>query len=249
MVATDPDQLAEVLKEKAPPSDTHTLVLWTKNPHSILYHQALLSQLKKYDQCYIHLTVTGLAGTVFEPNVPPSDVVLSYLPQLIEFTQSPERINFRFDPIVHFRFEDGHTVCNLLFFEQLAPILQRFGVKRVTTSWVQIYGKVAKRLAAQGIAAVDISQQTWQQESAWLLNVAKEHHLSLHGCCVPGMPRSHCIDGALFNRLHPGHYKATTARASGQRPLCGCSKSVDVGWYKTCIHGCLYCYGHPKIEH
>lgn len=250
MAATDPDGLTHVLVEKAPPSQTHTLVLWTKNPHNILYHPALSSQLIKYDQCYIHLTVTGLAGTVLEPNVPASTLVLSYLPQLIEFTHGPERINFRFDPIVHVRFANGSTLCNLPFFEQLAPVLQRFGIQHVTTSWVQIYGKVAKRLAARGITATDISQKTWEQERVWLLDKAQEHHLELHGCCVPGMPRSHCIDGAMFNRLHPvGSYKATTTRASGQRVLCGCSKSLDVGWYKSCIHGCLYCYGNPQIKH
>lgn len=244
MVATHPDGLVDLLKDKAPPSETHTVMLWTKDPTHILSHASLFSRLKCYDQCYLHLTITGLGGTLLEPRVPKPDIILQQLDDLITFLGTPDRLNIRFDPIVHFRLKDGNSICNLDYFAELAPILEQHYIKTVTTSWVYIYGKVAKRLAVFDITTYDFDVA---KESEWLHKTAKKHKLVLHGCCVPGWPRSQCINGALLNELHPRGYKASTARAAGQRPLCGCTRSIDIGWYTACVHGCLYCYGHPQI--
>ena len=69
--------------------------------------------------------------------------------------------------------------------------------------------------------------------------------VTLHACCVPGLPRSRCVDGELLSRLHPKGYPCSKRRAKGQRPLCGCTESFDIGWYKPCPTGCLYCYANP----
>lgn len=34
----------------------------------------------------------------------------------------------------------------------------------------------------------------------------------------------------------------------GQRALCGCAKSKDIGQYNTCIHACEYCYANASKE-
>ena len=246
MAASNPQLLTARLEEKAPPETTHTVVLWTKNPYNLLYNKKLYSQLLRYDQLYLQLCVTGLGGTTLEPKVPPPEKTLSLLPKLLETLFTPERITIRFDPIVHFQMADGSVVNNLKFFDFLAPILSEAGIKKATTSWVQIYGKVARRLQKLGINVIVQSEKEHSSEAAWLRRRAKKYDIDLQGCCVPGWPQSSCIDGAILNRQHPRGEKTSTRRAKGQRALCGCTESLDIGWYHACIHGCVYCYGNPQ---
>ena len=246
MVATSPDELARILSERCPPEKVHTVVLWTKNAHNILYHSVLRQQLEQYDQIYVNYSITGLGNSILEPKVPDMETTLAQLPQLILFLRNPLRLRIRFDPVVHFKLPDGREICNLNSFSMLAPRIAELGVRDVSVSWVQLYNKVRKRLARYGIEPIEIAHERWLEEAEWLRRIASGHGLSLHGCCVPGWPRSRCIDGFLLNELHPRGYKASTKRAKGQRPLCGCTESWDIGWYTECIHGCRYCYANPK---
>ncbi len=245
MVGTRPAHLAQVLEEKAPPHLVHTIVLWTKNPAPIFEHKALHQQLIQYDQIFLHLSLTGLGSTVLEPKVPAPDKILESIPELITFLGDARRLRIRFDPIIKVKMPEGHCIENLSFFATLAPQLSALGVRDVTTSWVQVYGKVAKRLASHGIRIIQPTKREWQDQSDWLQKTAHAHDITLHGCCVPGWPRSRCIDGPLLTELHPYGATAQCERASGQRPRCGCTKSWDIGWYYKCAHGCLYCYGQP----
>lgn len=244
MVACFPDELAGLLDEKCPPEQTHTLVLWTKNPTNLLRHGALNKACRQY-ALYVHFTITGMGGTLLEPNVPPSAEMTALLPRLVEFLGSPARIRIRFDPIVHLRFGDGSAFSNLEGFVPIAAEARAHGITDFSISWMDAYKKVVSRLRKREITDLPVSPGQWKKELDWLTEKAAEYSIRLHGCCVPGMPASHCIDGEQLSRLHPENLPCSTKKARGQRAACGCTESYDIGWYNPCPHGCLYCYANP----
>lgn len=244
MVACFPDELVRLLDEKCPPEQTHTLVLWTKNPTNLLEHDALRNACRRY-ALYIHFTITGMGGTLLESNVPPWQEMTGLLERLVEYAGSAARIRIRFDPIVHLRFADGTTYCNLDRFEPIAAEARRQGVTDFSISWMDAYKKVVSRLQKRDIFDVPVSPGRWKKEFDWLESKASEYSIRLHGCCVPGMPVSRCIDGELLSGLHPEKLPCSTRKARGQRAACGCTESFDIGWYNPCPHGCLYCYANP----
>ncbi len=248
MIAGNPDLLVERLKQVMHEQPVHSVVFWTKDPSNLFNHHELNSLVKSLDQVFVLFSITGLGGTELEPGVPGADTAMDMMPQLVTLVKSPKRIRIRFDPIVHFLMPDGREICNLDFFEILAPQAAAQGIYHIITSWVEIYTKVEKRLLKRGLSIIDIDDAQKIRENEWLESIAEKYGIQLDGCCVPGWPRSRCIDGYLLNELHPKGLKASVSKASGQRPLCGCTKSKDIGWYHKCPHGCLYCYGNPELR-
>lgn len=245
MVAGYPDLLIELLNSRCPPEKVHSIVLWTKNAANLTTHQSLISTLAKYDQLFLHFSITGMGGTLFEPHIPPAETSLSLLPSLINFVQGVSRIRIRFDPIVHFKMQDGSVYSNFECFESIATQIASYDIKNVSISWMQLYKKITARLRKAGIEHINISHEDWVRESNAIQEIASAYKIMFHGCCVPGWPRSRCIDGELLNSLHPKGYQCSTRRSKGQRELCGCTESWDIGWYKKCVGGCLYCYANP----
>lgn len=246
MVGNDPGQFVEILNQKCPPEAVHTLVIWTKNAENLFEYKPLYETVKKYDHLFFHYTVTGMGATVLEPRVPPPTKGLSFLPRLVELAGDPGRIRFRFDPIVNLRLPDGFSYCNLSWFEKLAAPVSSAGVTNISISWMSEYRKVLSRLKRSGITALKVTPELWQQQYEAIMETASKFKFTLHGCCVPGMPRSRCIDGELLKSLHPKKEPCSTRKATGQRTECGCTESWDIGWYRHCYHGCRYCYANPE---
>lgn len=248
LVAWFPDILAEKI-ESITPEKVHTLVVWTKDHRNMLSHRRLRKVLESLDQVFVHLTVTGLGGTDLEPGVPVSDTILSSLAELVEFCGSPERIRWRFDPIIHWERPDG-PMDNLRHFPSLAPRFRSAGIDRAITSICTIYPKVHTRfsnLSPYTPVEPDSDKRTEVRQA--IETLADSEGISLSWCCEPGAEPARCIDGNLLNRLHPTGQEAPTEPATGQRPQCGCTRSLDIGWYaQLCRGGCLYCYANPVVR-
>jgi len=243
-----PDLFADLLDKKAPPDRVHTLVIWTKSPRNLLFHPRLSRKVRNYESLFLHLTVTGMGGTLLERNIPPSGEVIRLLPDLIRFIGGPERVRLRFDPIVHLRMPDGSMYSNFGMFEDIFRPAAKLGIRDVTISWMDEYRKVVSHLRRKGIIPETPSDDVKRKELGLLLEIAVKCGGRLHGCCEPIMEASRCIDGELLSALHPRGLSCSTKKAAGQRELCGCTVSYDIGAYRLCPHGCLYCYANPKIE-
>jgi DNA repair photolyase len=245
MVAGYRDELIKTLKGECPPERVHTIVLWTKSPPRLERDRELRDFLSRYDQIFLHLTVTGLGGSDLEPRAPRWRESAAALPGLVEFVKSPDRVRLRFDPLLEVEASSGEVLSNQHLFEDVAAAGLACGINNISTSWATSYNKVSSRLGARGMRLLPRSEA--QLKTLWREMEARAESagVTLHACCVPGIARSRCVDGELLNRLHPKGHLCSTKRARGQRPLCGCTESFDIGWYKPCPTGCLYCYANP----
>ncbi|MGD8536280.1 MAG: DUF1848 family protein [Candidatus Aminicenantes bacterium] len=269
LVAFFPEWLSKALKEERArvvgpsghtytvdlnPEAVHTVVLWSKNFSNLIEDKdGLRTALQKYDQLYVHFTITGLGGTFIEKGVPPPSAALSQLDSLIEIAGTPQRISVRFDPVIYWK-EDEELMTNLSSFETLAPEIAVRGIEDIRFSLAQWYGKAVRRASKYGFNYVDPSQEEKKKVARSLNHEAKRWKLHLYACSqdflseIPGIQPSSCVDGFLLSRLHPSQEKASTKKDRSQRAECRCTESIDIGSYtQSCPHSCLYCYANPKI--
>jgi len=240
-----PDLFATRLEEIGP-NRVHSIVVWTKDPSNLLHHARLRAALSQVGQVFLHWTVTGLGGSFLEPCVPPPDAQLALLDPVVAFVGDPRRIHWRYDPLISVTRGDARlTNLDVDLFRSLADAFSRAGIPAVHTSFVTPYRKVTRRLTAAGIELEEQSADAQTRFLHELAAVAAEAGLELITCSQPGFPRRRCVDGELLTSLHPTGEPCRTDRARGQRELCGCTASLDIGRYLPCPNRCLYCYAHP----
>lgn len=179
--------------------------------------------------------------------MPPPEKVLAPIPALVEFLGDPRRLRVRPDPLVVLQ-REREVIENLTTAGAVIREAASYGVKTFSTSFMALYPKVRQRLARLGwevvVPAAVEQQRVWEE----LARVAAENSATLYACCVPGLPVSRCIDGALLTTLHPAGEECRLDKAQGQRAECGCTHSVDLGWYTMpCPSGCLYCYANARV--
>lgn len=236
------------------PETVHTIVLWSKNYSNLIENKKNIRDLlKKYNQLYLHFTITGLGGTRIERGVPSLSTSLRQLDPIVEITEKPERVTLRFDPCFFWE-EKGKVLSNLSFFKKLAAEISARGIKNVRFSFAQWYGKAKRRADKLDFPYVDPPLEKKLNFSRDLVEIAQHWNLNLYSCSqgfltsVPGIHPSSCINGPLLEKLHPASTPVSSRKDRSQRAECGCTESIDIGSYsQTCPHCCLYCYANPTI--
>lgn len=226
------------------------IVFWTKDVRNLVRHAGLAAVSARIPSV-VQFTVTGLAGTAWEPRVPP---LLEQLGELRELGKRlpPGTIRWRFDPII--------PDVNLLdrFRTTKSLLEQALGeMEDVTVSFPDPYRHAVARAAQARLKwpRLEFAEKT-EIISALSAEFTQgggfEAERPVRLCCepelltLPGVGMGHCIDGALFEKLY-NLPLGKLEKDPGQRLACGCVKSTDIGSYAMrCSHRCLYCYANPE---
>ena len=218
------------------------IVFWTRDPANLVRHPGLRDAVVRYPTI-VQLTVTGLAGTVWEPRAPRLETFLEPLRELADLLPHGA-ILWRFDPVlviddVFARFD---TVRQALA-AAIGP------VEETVVSFPAPYGQAVRRVRDAGLPWPNPSMDERRAIVGGLverLGGAEQTRVWL--CCqpeelrVPGTAPARCVDGRRFDRLY-GTRLGSLPPDGGQRMGCGCVRSTDIGSYELpCRHGCLYCY-------
>lgn len=226
------------------PEDVHTIVFWSKNYAEFLKRRATFDRFRKL---YFQFTVNDCE--LLEPRVPPLQSRLEQTKVLAE-RYGPERMAWRFDPIV---FWNGGRENNLGSFERIASYMAGIGVNRCVFSFAKWYRKARRRAEKRGFPFFVPPEDRKRAVASDLAAKGAACGITMHVCCddsltdIENVQKSSCIDGPLLENL--SGEPCDTRRDTGQRDMCGCTKSVDIGSYhlQPCPNGCLYCYASPVV--
>ena len=229
--------------------DVDAIVFWSRDPRPFLPH--LLEIDRRGYSFYFLLTVTGYPR-LLEPAVPRVEEAVACFRELAARI-GRRRVVWRYDPVIFT--PDTGAGFHEENFSRLAGLLASFA-SRVIVSFFDPYAKALRRLREVGIAA-EAAAGKLEQQAALLKSFAASaaaSGLEIQGCAEAALPagvslgaNAHplvgpgkCIDERLLNELFG--LGLAYRKDPGQRKLCLCQQSVDIGNYGTCRHGCLYCY-------
>lgn len=241
------DNLEAVIGEFGAP---WVVQLWTKDLEGALARGALPLRdvLEAGTIVTVQLTVTGLAGSVWEPRNLAQP--FAGVKELISLAGSADHIKWRYDPIIP-------TVHSLETFRRLSGQAAELGIRRCVINFVARPGRYKRVDARMGTALPGWSEgmpgydEAWQVETAsQVLEAAREQGLTVAVCAesaglalfVPGLRMAACGEYGWFVELSGRDPRVAGGR--GSRLGCGCAPYFDVGFYglwRGC-HQCLYCY-------
>ncbi|MCF7952766.1 MAG: DUF1848 domain-containing protein [Spirochaetales bacterium] len=222
------------------PSEVDCFVFWSKNPAPLLDS---IDALDPY-MTYLMMTVNGY-GDQLEPRVPALSAQIDIFKRFADIW-GPERVIWRYDPII---FTDTMTPAyhedNYSF---IASSLQGY-TKRSIISFIDLYRSTRRRMEKQGFFMHQAEEKDAEAKALApiLAEIADQKDIRIQSCCEAkdlrpfGLPPGACIDGELIRKLKsPSEF--SYKRDRNQRKHCRCAASTDIGWYRSCSHGCLYCY-------
>ena len=224
------------------PSEVDIIVFWTRNPEKLIPFISEMNQMGY--RYYFQFTITGYPR-VIEKSVPNPNRAIEIFKEISKIL-GPGKIVWRYDPILLSNKVDAQEHKRL--FSKIAEQLEGH-TKRVVISFADFYKKTERNLKA--IATLQYSDITKQASELYdlaqnLSLTASNHNMQISSCSeiidldYVGIRHGKCIDDQLI--FEEFGIRVDARKDKGQREECGCIKSVDIGQYNTCLHGCSYCY-------
>lgn len=218
------------------PQTVEAIVFCTKNPLPILPR---LQELQPYP-CLFQVTITPY-GTDIEPHVLPKSKILNATIQLSKQLGS-DHVIVRYDPIfisstysVAFHVKAFHSLCKRMQGYTEHIILSFLDLKKNTLR----HEKDLQLLPNQ--------EQYYEDLMFQFSKIGTEYGMQLQLCCEDydftqyGISNQGCINATFLQRITG---ISTTYLPGNLRKHCHCVKSIDVGVYNSCCHGCVYCYAN-----
>lgn len=199
--------------------------------------------LKHKGRIILHLSVTGYAGTVVEPNTPDVLVIYQTYMDLLAQGFPKEHVVLRIDPIIP-------TTIGL---KRADKVLTQFApvVSRVRISLIDMYPEVKRRFKVAGLRFPYGKEFQPPQE---MINAAnkllmewkqKYPNLSFESCAEEGLTAAEQIGCLSLRDYQILNIQAPETVSRGrQRATCQClgTKKELLGGKIRCPNGCLYCY-------
>lgn len=193
-----------------------------------------------------HATITGLAGTELEPNVPATDKVLADLERLIKSGKVlPERAVIRVDPIVPF-------YSNIVEIEKIIAKASELGIKSCRISIVDYYRHVIDRMRQKQLQHGPSFQMATDNKDKLIdsiFRITRNYNIKLYLCAefIPENLDKQWISNrgcaSLYDWQKLGVELDDATRH--QRANCTCDaekQDLLYGLRKGCSHECTYCY-------
>ena len=249
------------------------VVFWTKNPKPILPYLHILDEMDIH--YYFQVTLNDYANEGFEPNVPSVDERVETF-KLLSDKIGKERIIWRFDPLIITPSISPRELLTRIW--HIGNKLKSYTDKLVFSFVdVKAYRKEdVENAEANHAQRIEIVQGLQKIQEAWhnqgwditMATCAEDIDLKSYG-----IEHNRCIDGELmkhifaedkelvyylhtlkwperdiFGRLPLIPPKEKNIKDTGQRKVCGCMVSKDIGMYNTCRHFCVYCYANTSKD-
>lgn len=214
--------------------DLTGFLFWTKNITPLLQH---LPEVRERAPFVVQYTLTGYPSAI-EPSVDHAAALGGFL-QVAESYGGDIPV-WRYDPVLVTA--DTSVEWHKKNFSRLAGALAG-STTEVIISFFQLgqHKKAVRALKRAGVTEVPFERKDLLHH---FLRVARQNGMML-SLCVPPLdlqdeaPQAHCADALRFAKLVGTQ---TTTAFGPSRSGCGCFKSIDIGRYDTCRHGCIYCY-------
>ncbi len=247
------------------------VVFWTKNPQPILPYLEILD--KRGIGYYFQITLNDYEEEGLEPNVPPLKQRIETFISLSKKIGKQKTI-WRYDPLL---LSDKLTLSELLKKIEIIGGKINFYTEKLVFSFadINIYCKVVNNLNRTNstyreftqVEMMELARQMQILNIKWKIKIATcAEEINLNNF---GIVKNKCVDDKLIidishndnilmkwfggenklNSLFGAEYISNPKlKDKGQRKVCGCMISKDIGMYNTCNHLCAYCYANNSSD-
>lgn len=258
-------------------NNTRLIVFWSKNPKPLLAKGGCLDYLDHQGiNCYVQYTINDYAAEKLERGVPSLQERIDTFKLLVD-RLGFGKVIWRFDPMILTDTITTDTLLDKLSYigNQLEGYTEKMVFSFADIS---PYRKVKNNLILNSIKYREFNLEDMDYIAKHIAEINDSWGYSVATCGEKidfeqyGIHHNKCIDddlmikyfasdkvlmdylgveieeGNLFDINSYQIHKKKNIKDKGQRALCGCIASKDVGEYNTCPHLCEYCYANSSKQ-